>query len=181
MHDMTINFFLFFLALVVYLLRATTHIIDGLPAWSILSHMGTVLKGLTFGSRLLVSFLSKGKNMAKKYSQEMGDFWSTRPKALIRVILKYHDLRDLCFWLSRGFWQAWSCSKSWCISNYQLSVPTQIYFFVCLTSREFPNYELYGQLLEQVWSKGSLDFLKLCPLGHHTFYSNDSIVKESVY
>ena len=49
-------------------------------------------------------------------------FWSTCPKALIKVISEYHDLRDLCFWSLRGFRQAWNCGKSWCIPNYQLSV-----------------------------------------------------------
>ena len=61
-HDMTINFsfvFLFFVFFVVCLLRATTHIIDDLLDWSISSHMRTVLRGLAFGSRLLISFLSR--------------------------------------------------------------------------------------------------------------------------
>ena len=39
-HDMTINFFIFFM-LMICLLRATMHILDGLPAWSISSHMRT--------------------------------------------------------------------------------------------------------------------------------------------
>ena len=58
-------------------------------------------------------------------------------------------------------------------------------FFVAWFSKNlrnrFLNQEFYGQLLEQAWSKGSFDFSKSCLLGHHTFYSNDSIVKESVY
>ena len=52
-----IHFSLFFLN---GLLWAMSHVVDGLPAWSISSHMRIVLKGLAFGSRLLVSFLFRG-------------------------------------------------------------------------------------------------------------------------
>ena len=37
-------------------------------------------------------------------------------------------------------WQVWSCSKSWCIPNYQLSVPTKIYLYVCLIFEEFEKW-----------------------------------------
>ena len=128
---MTINFsfFLFFM-LTICLLRATMPAIDGLPSWSISSHVRIVLKGWPFGPKLFISFFSKEKIMAQKQSREMGNFLSTCPKAPIRAILEYHDLRVLCFWSLKGFWQAWSCSKSWCIPNYQLLVPTKIHFFV---------------------------------------------------
>ena len=43
------------------------------------------------------------KNMAQKYSREMGNFWSTCPKASIKVISKYRDLGILRFWSSMGF------------------------------------------------------------------------------
>ena len=112
--------------------------------------------------------------MAQKRSREMGNFWSTCPKASIKVISEYHNLRDLCFWSSRGFWQAWSCSKSWCIPNYQLSVSFKnSSFFVAWFSKnsrnKFLNQEFYGRLPEQAWSKCLFDFSKSCPSGHRDF------------
>ena len=61
------------------------------------------MKGWLFGPKLFISFLSKEKIMAQKRSREMDNFGSTCPKALIRVISEYHDLRDLYFWSSKGF------------------------------------------------------------------------------
>ena len=108
--------------------------------------------------------------MAQKYSREMGNFWSTCPKASIRVISEYHDLKDLCFWSSRGFWQAWSCSKSWCIPNYQLSVSFKnSTFFVAWFSKnsknKFLNQEFYGQMPKQAWLNGLFNFSKIVPFG----------------
>ena len=37
------------------------------------------------------------KNMAQKYSLEMGNFWSMCPKALIKVISECHDPRTSAF------------------------------------------------------------------------------------
>ena len=134
-----------------------------------------VLEGWPFGPKLFISFLSKERVMAPKRSREMGNFWSTRPKALIRVNSEYHDIRDLCFWSSRGFWQAWSYSKSWCIPNYQLSISFKnSSFFVAWFSKDsrnkFLNQEFYGQFPEQAWSNGLFDFSRSCPLGHHVFF-----------
>ena len=133
-----------------------------------------VLEGWLFGPRLFISFMSKKKIMAQKRSRKMGNFWSTCPKASIRVISKYHDLRDLCFWSSRGFWQAWSCSKSWCIPNYQLSISFKnssffVAWFPKNSRNKFLNQEFYSQLPEQAWSKCLFDFSKSCPLGHQGF------------
>ena len=169
----------------VYLFRATMYIIDDLSDWSIFSHVRIVLKGWPFGPKLFSSFLFEERIIAQKYSREMGNFWSTCPETSIKVISEYHDFRDLCFWSLKGFWQAWSCSKSWCIPNYRLLVPTKIYFFVCLTFEEFEkkflNREFYGQMLEQAWSNGLFDFFKNCALqGTKAFYSNGSKVKMSV-
>ena len=65
-HDTTINFSFsfihsFFSFFVNSLLWATLHVVDGFPTWSISSHVRIVLKRLAFGSRLLVSFLLRGK------------------------------------------------------------------------------------------------------------------------
>ena len=57
------------------LLWATTHVIDGLPTWSISSYVRIVLKGWPFGPKLFISFLSQEKIMARKRSQEMGNFF----------------------------------------------------------------------------------------------------------
>ena len=137
-HDMTINFSSFFC-----LLRATTYAIDGLPSWGISSHMRIVLKGWAFGPRLFISFLSTKRVMAQKCFRGMGNFQLTCLKALVRMISVYHDL-GFCFAHWKGLanlnWQVWSCSKSWCIPNYQLSVPTKIYLFVCLIFEEFEKW-----------------------------------------
>ena len=71
--------FLFFV-LMVCLLRATTHVIDGPPSWSISSHVRIVLKGWPFGSKLFRSFLSKERIMAQKYFREMGNFGQRAPR-----------------------------------------------------------------------------------------------------
>ena len=139
---------------------------------------------MVFCSKLFISFLSKERIMAQKYSRKIGNFWSTCPKASIKVISEYHNLRDLCVWSLKGFWQAWSCSKSWCIPNYQLSDSFKnSSFFVSWfskNSREFANQKSYGQLPEKAWSNGLFDFFKIVPLGAPRF-SKDFKVEESVY
>ena len=127
-----------------------------------------VLEGWPFGPRLFISFLSKKRIAAQKCSREMGVFWSTYPKASIRVISEYYDFRDLYFWFLKGFWQAWSYSKSWCIPNYQLSVPTKNYFFVCLTSEEFERVSKLEALWPIAWAsviKRFIGFFKIVSLG----------------
>ena len=156
--------FFLFLVLMVCLLRATMHAIDSLPNWSIFSHVKIVLKGWSFGPKLFISFLSKERIMAQKCSREMGNFLSTCPKAPIKAILEYHDLRVLCFWSLKGFSQAWSCSKSWCIPNYQLSVSFKnLSFFVAWFSKNsrnnFLNQKFCGHMPEQAWS---IWFSKMC-------------------
>ena len=174
-------FFVFILT--IGLLRATMHAINGFLSRSISSHMRIVLKGW-----LLVqscsSFLSTKRVMAQKCSREMGAFWLTCPKASIWVISEYYDFRDLCFWSLKGFWQAWSCSKSWCIPNYQLLVPTKIYFFVCLIFEEFERVSKLGALWPIAWAsviEGFIGFFKIVSFGAPHIYSNDSIIKESVH
>ena len=140
-------------------------------------------KGLSFGPK---SFCSE-ENMARKHSREMSNFWSMCLEASIKVISKHHDIGtrvfDSCFW-SLG--KVWSCSKSWCTPNHQLSVSFKnSSFFCCLIFEEFEkrfvNQEFYYPLPKQAWSKGSLDFSKLCPSGHQGFFPKDFKVKRSVY
>ena len=137
-HDMTINFSFVFAFFRSHGLSTSGNndAIDGFPSWSITSRARIVLAfGLLVQSCLY--HYCQQKVMAQKCFREMGNFWSTCPKSSIKVISKYRDLEILRFWSSRGFWQAWSCSKSWCIPNYQLSAPTKIYLFVCLIFEEF--------------------------------------------
>ena len=117
---------------------------------------------------LLIPFLLAREGYGSKSSREMGHFRSTCPKSLIKVISEYHDFRDLYFWSLKGFWQAWSCSKSWCIPNYQLSVLTKIYFFVCLTSEEFERVSKLRALWPIAWAgviKRFIGFFKIVSLG----------------
>ena len=93
-----------------------------------------VLEGWPFGPRLFISFLLE--DMAQKYSQEIGNFGSTSPKASIRVISEYHDLRDLCFWghqKSFGRLEAVASLDAYQITNYQFLSKT--HHFCCLISK----------------------------------------------
>ena len=94
-HNTTISFsFVFSLFFSSFflngLLWAMSHVVDGLPAWSISSPMRIVLKGLAFGSRLFVSFLSRG--YGSKVFPKNGQFSIMCPKTLIEMISGYHDL-----------------------------------------------------------------------------------------
>ena len=125
------------------------------------------------------------KNMAQKYSQKMDNFWSTCPKASIRVISEYHNLRDLCVWSSRGFWQAWNCSKSWCIPNYQLSISFKNSSFLLPDFRRIREMIFGSKILRPIaWVaviKSLFDFFKIVPLEVPHFYSSDFTMKRSVY
>ena len=144
-----------------------------------------VLEGWPFGPRLFRSFLSKERIMAQKYFREIGNFGQHVPRRQSKMISRYRGLGILfCSWKRFGRFE--TVSKSWCVPNYQISVFffKNSSFFVAWfskNSREFANQESYGQLPEKAWSNGLFDFSKSCPLRHHIFYSNDSIMKESVY
>ena len=77
--------------------------------------------------------------MAQKRSREMGDFWLTCPKVLIKVISEYHDLRDLYFWsLKRfSFWLKVVASlDAYQIINCQFLSKTHHFFVGYLISEE---------------------------------------------
>ena len=115
-----------FFILTICLLRATTYVIDGLPNWSIISNVAIVLEGLAIGSRLLVSFLSKGKIWLKSILEKWTIFGQTCLKTSIRVFSKYHDLRDLCFWSLKMFgrFEAVASLDAYQITNYQFPSKT---------------------------------------------------------
>ena len=71
-HDMTINFFLFFFS--IFLLRATIPAIDGPPSWNISSQCEDCFGRLASWSKIVYITSVQRKNMAQKCSREMGNF-----------------------------------------------------------------------------------------------------------
>ena len=164
-----------------------THTIDGPPSWSIFPYVRIVLKGLSFGPRLFVSFLSQEKIILKGFIEKWIIFGQSYPKSSIKVISEYHDLRDLCFCSWKGFGRFETVSKSWCIPNYQLSVPTKLIIFRCLISEEFKKKVSKSGVSWSIAGEGVIKwfirFFQIMPLGAPPifFYPNDSIMKEIVY
>ena len=119
-HFLFCSFFLF-LVLMVCLFRATTHVIDDLPDWSITSYERIVLKRVGFWSKVVRTNSVQRKDHGSKVFQRNGQFWSTYLKALIKVISTYRDLRILCFWSSMGFdrLEAVASLDAYQITNYQ--------------------------------------------------------------
>ena len=90
------------------------------------------------------------------------------------MILEYHDLRDLCFWVigrvlaGLKLKQVLMHTKLPIISSYKNSFFLFAWFSKNL--REFANQKSYGQLPEKAWSNGLFDFFqKLCPSRHQDF------------
>ena len=106
-----------------------TSAIDDLPSWNVSSRMRIVLKGWSFGPKLFISFLSKERIMAQKYLSEIGNFGQRAPRHQSRWSQNIMILETCVFGSSKEFWQAWSCSKSWCIPNYRLSVSFKTHHF----------------------------------------------------
>ena len=99
-HDNQFFFLLFFsfFVIMICLLRATTRAIDDLPDWSTTPHVRIILKrGRLLVQRLFTSFLFQRKNMAQKYSRELGNFWSMCLEASIKVILERRNLGTCVF------------------------------------------------------------------------------------
>ena len=124
-HDMTINFFFcsLFSSFIhpICLLRATTHVAYGLPSWSIFSYVRIVFKDCLLIKGLFMSFLSKERIMARKYSRKMHNFGQRAPRHQSKWFRSIAIL-GLVFLVIEKVWQVWSYGKSWCIPNYQLSV-----------------------------------------------------------
>ena len=82
-------------------------------------------------------------------------------------------ISGLVFLLIEKVWQVWSCSKSWCIPNYQLSVPTKIHLFVCLIFEEFERVYKSEILWPIAWEgviKWFIRFFKIVPLKAPHFF-----------
>ena len=185
-HGVTINFsfvlFFSFFILTICLLRATMPAIDGLPSWSISSHMRIVLKGWLFGPKLFISFLSKERIMAQKCFREMGNFWSTCPR---HQFSEYHDLGILCFWSLKRFGklEAVASLDAYQITNYQFLSKT--HHFIAWFRRIREEVSKSRILWPNAWVgviKWFIWFFKIVHLETpFFFYSNDSIVKENIY
>ena len=123
----------FFFILMIHLLRATSHVVGGLPTWSTSSHVRIVLKRgrllvqnvvhvicpkervwlrsvLFMSARkglwfkgLLIPLLLAKEGYDSKGSREMGIFWSTCSKVSIKVISEYYGFGTCIFWSLKGF------------------------------------------------------------------------------
>ena len=138
-----------------------------------------------FGPKLFASFLSKKRIMAQKYFSEMGNFGQRAPSRQSRWSLRISWSWGLVFLVLEKVRQVWSCSKSWCVPNYPLSVSFKnssffVAWFPKNSRNKFLNQEFYGQLPEKAWSNGLFDFFKIVPLEAPGF-SKDFKVEESVY
>ena len=97
----------FFFAFIIFfppcLLRATTHTIDGFSGWSTISHVGIVLKGSSFGQRVVHVIFVQRKNYGSKVLLRNGQFsfWSTCSKTSINDDFEILWSWELCFWLSK--------------------------------------------------------------------------------
>ena len=90
-------------------------------------------KGLAFGPRLFVPVFSKERIMAQKVFSKNGQFLVNMPQDINQGDSRVSRSWDFVLLIEK----VWSYSKSWCIPNYQLSVPTKIHFLYCLISNEF--------------------------------------------
>ena len=111
-------------------LRTTTRAMEGLSDWRITSQYGDSFGNMAFRFKVVYIISVQREDYDSKVFLKMDNFWSTCPKASIKDGFKVSWSWDLCFWSLRGFWQAWSCSKSWCIPNYQLSISFKTHHFL---------------------------------------------------
>ena len=99
-----------------------------------------------FGPKLFISFLSKERIMTQKCYREMGNFWSTCPKASIEDDFKTSRFWDWRFWSSMGFdrLEAVASLDAYQITNCQFL--SKIHHFCCLISEEFERVSKLGVL-----------------------------------
>ena len=123
-HDMTINFSFvlfhsFFSLFFNGPLWAISHVVDGLLAWSISSHMRIILKGLAFDSRLLVSFLSREKYGSKIFPRNE-QFLVNVPGGINQGDFRASWSWDLWFWSLKRFdkFEAVASLDAYQITNY---------------------------------------------------------------
>ena len=128
---------------------------------------GSFLKRLAFGSRLLVSFLSREKIWLKSIFEK----WAIFGQCALRHQSRWFQtvmILELVFWSLKRFgrFEAVASLDAYQITNYQF--PSKTHHFYCLIFAEFEKFlkqEFYGRLPEQAWSKDSFDLSKIMPLG----------------
>ena len=132
--------------------------------------MRIILKGLAFGSRLLVSFLSRGKIWLKSILEK----WAISGQFRLNVMSRSWDFY---FWLLKRFgrFEAVASLDACQITNYQLPSKTR-HFFCCLIFEEFKkkflNQEFMAHCLSRHDQKVYLIFQNCAPRSTKTSYSN---------
>ena len=167
------SFFLFFRGLSILgndpCYRWSSNLEASLLMW------GLFWKGWFLVQRLFMSFLSKERIMARKYSWKIGNFGQCAPRYQSKWFRSITIL-GLAFFIIEKVWLlARSCSESWCMPNYQLPVSFKnSLFFYCLIfeefERKFLNQGFSHFLPRQAWSKSLFIFFKIVPLGVSSFF-----------
>ena len=129
---------------------------------------------LVFWSKVVYIISIQREDHGSKVFQKNGQFWSTCPRHQSRWFQNITIL-GLVFLVFAKVWQVWSCSKSWCIPNYQLSVSFKnSSFFVAWFSKNlresFHVRDSMASCLSRHDQKVYSIFQKLCPLGHHALF-----------
>ena len=155
-----------------------SYVVDGLSAWSISSHIRIVLKGLAFGPRLFISFLSTKRVMTQKCFREMGNFRSMCRKTLIKVISGYHDLGILFCSLKRfGRFETVASLDAYQITKYQFISKTHHFFVAWFSKNSRKSFwikNFRANCLSRRDQKVYSIFQNRAPWGTKVFYSNGS-------
>ena len=102
-------------------------------------------KGLSFGPGLFMSFLSKEKIMAQKYSRKIDNFLfgQRAPRHQSRMILKYYGLVICVF----GYWKGVGRLEAVAsLDAYQISSPTKTHHFLLPDFEEFAKEILKSEI-----------------------------------
>ena len=86
-------------------------------------------KGLTFWSKVVYVIFVRREDYSLKVFLRNGQFPIDVPQGISQDDLNVSRSWDLVL-LIENVWQVWNYSKSWCIPNYQLSVPIKIHHFL---------------------------------------------------
>ena len=92
---------------------------------------------LAFWSQVVYIISVQREGYGQKCSRKMSNFGPHAPKHQSKMISRYHDFGDLCFWSSIEFWrlEAVASLNAYQIINYQFLLIT--HHFCCLISEEF--------------------------------------------
>ena len=97
---------------------------------------GLFWKGWFLVRRLFMSFLSKERIMARKYSWKMGNLGQRASRHQSKWFRSITILGLVFLVIEKVWLLARSCSESWCMPNYQLSVSFKnLLFFVAWFSK----------------------------------------------